>query len=136
MPSSSNSPFIFDPHLDEDTMLLGHFALSRVLLMNDARYPWLILVPEKPDLAEIIDLSEHDQMQLMREIATASQALKALFNPDKLNVAALGNRVRSAAGNEERANRRMEQNNSSGKREYLYQWPRVQPIIAKDNRHE
>ncbi len=94
MPSSSNSPFILDPHLDEDTMLLGHFALSRVLLMNDARYPWLILVPEKPDLAEIIDLSEHDQMQLMREIATASQALKALFNPDKLNVAALGNRVR------------------------------------------
>jgi diadenosine tetraphosphate (Ap4A) HIT family hydrolase len=94
MSSVFPSPFILDPRLDSDTMVLGCFALSRVLLMNDARYPWLILVPEKPDLAEIIDLSEPDQVQLMREIAAASQALKALFNPDKLNVGALGNRVR------------------------------------------
>jgi diadenosine tetraphosphate (Ap4A) HIT family hydrolase len=86
--------FSLDPQLDADTMPLGRLPLSRVLLMNDARYPWLILVPEKPDLAEIIDLSEPDQQQLMREIAAASQALKALFNPDKLNVGALGNRVR------------------------------------------
>jgi diadenosine tetraphosphate (Ap4A) HIT family hydrolase len=88
------TPFILDPKLDADTMVLGRFALSRVLLMNDARYPWLILVPQRPYLAEIIDLSEPDQMQLMREIAATSQALKALFNPDKLNVGALGNRVR------------------------------------------
>jgi diadenosine tetraphosphate (Ap4A) HIT family hydrolase len=94
MPSMSNSPFILDPRLEADTMVLGRFELCRVLLMNDARYPWLILVPEKPDLAEIIDLLEPDQMQLMREIALASQALKTLFNPDKLNVGALGNRVR------------------------------------------
>jgi diadenosine tetraphosphate (Ap4A) HIT family hydrolase len=86
--------FSLDPQLDADTMPLGRLPLSRVLLMNDARYPWLILVPEKPGLAEIIDLSEPDQQQLMREIAAASQALKALFNPDKLNVGALGNRVR------------------------------------------
>jgi diadenosine tetraphosphate (Ap4A) HIT family hydrolase len=94
MSSPSPSPFVLDPQLDADTMVLGRFRLSRVLLMNDARYPWLILVPQKPELAEIIDLSEPDQMQLMREIAAASQALKALFNPDKLNVGALGNRVR------------------------------------------
>jgi diadenosine tetraphosphate (Ap4A) HIT family hydrolase len=94
MSSLSPSPFILDPRLDADTMVLGRFRLSRVLLMNDVRYPWLILVPQKPELAEIIDLSEPDQMQLMREIAAASQALKALFNPDKLNVGALGNRVR------------------------------------------
>jgi diadenosine tetraphosphate (Ap4A) HIT family hydrolase len=86
--------FSLDPQLDADTMPLGRLPLSRVLLMNDARYPWLILVPEKPDLAEIIDLTEPDQQQLMREIAAASQALKSLFNPDKLNVGALGNRVR------------------------------------------
>jgi diadenosine tetraphosphate (Ap4A) HIT family hydrolase len=90
----SIAPFVLDPNLDADTMVLGRFALCRVLLMNDARFPWLILVPEKLDLVEIIDLSEADQMQLMREIAAASQALKALFNPDKLNVGALGNRVR------------------------------------------
>ena len=94
MPSISSAPFILDPRLDADTLVLGCFALSRVLLMNDARYPWLILVPQKPDLAEIIDLTVSEQMQLMREIAAASQALKTLFNPDKLNVGALGNRVR------------------------------------------
>lgn len=86
--------FSLDPNLDNDTLPLGRLALSRVLLMNDARYPWIILVPEKPDLTEIIDLAEGDRQQLMREIAFASEALKALFNPDKLNVGALGNRVR------------------------------------------
>jgi diadenosine tetraphosphate (Ap4A) HIT family hydrolase len=92
---SPGSPaFALDPRLDADTLLLGHLPLSRVLLMNDARYPWLILVPERPDLAELIDLSEADQAQLMREIASASSALRSLFNPDKLNVGALGNRVR------------------------------------------
>jgi diadenosine tetraphosphate (Ap4A) HIT family hydrolase len=94
MSSIPTPPFILDPRLEADTMVLGRFSLSRVLLMNDARYPWLILVPQKPDLADIIDLLEPDQMQLMREIALASQALKTLFNPDKLNVGALGNRVR------------------------------------------
>ncbi len=62
--------------------------------MNDARYPWLILVPERADLAEIIDLEEADRAELMREIAAVSQVLKQMFNPDKLNVGALGNRVR------------------------------------------
>jgi diadenosine tetraphosphate (Ap4A) HIT family hydrolase len=87
-------PFQLDPQLDTDTLPLGRLALSRVLLMDDARYPWLILVPERAGLAEIIDLDEADQMQLMREIAAVSQALKQMFNPDKLNVGALGNRVR------------------------------------------
>jgi diadenosine tetraphosphate (Ap4A) HIT family hydrolase len=86
--------FTLDPQLEADTYPLGRLALSRVLLMNDARYPWLILVPERAQLAEIIDLPEADRMQLMREIAAASEALKALLGPDKLNVGALGNRVR------------------------------------------
>jgi diadenosine tetraphosphate (Ap4A) HIT family hydrolase len=87
-------PFTLDPRLDADTIPLGRLALSRVLLMNDSRYPWLILVPEQPDLAEVIDLSEADRITLMQEIAAASEALKALYSPDKLNVGALGNRVR------------------------------------------
>jgi diadenosine tetraphosphate (Ap4A) HIT family hydrolase len=86
--------FQLDPQLAADTAMLGKFALSRVLLMNDARYPWLVLVPEKADLAEIIDLAPADRQQLMTEISAASEALKALFNPDKLNIGALGNRVR------------------------------------------
>ncbi len=86
--------FVLDPQLDADTIPLGRLALSRVLLMNDARYPWLILVPERAGLAEIIDLPEADRALLMAEISAASEALKAVFQPDKLNVAALGNRVR------------------------------------------
>ena len=89
-----SSSFQLDPQLDQDTIPVGRLALSRVLLMNDARYPWLLLVPERPGLAEIIDLDEADRAELMREIAAVSQLLKRMFNPDKLNVGALGNRVR------------------------------------------
>lgn len=86
--------FQLDPTLDADTIPLGRLALCRVLLMNDARFPWLILVPERAGAAELIDLSGADRVLLMEEIATASHALKRTFDPDKLNVAALGNRVR------------------------------------------
>ncbi|MGL4243421.1 MAG: HIT domain-containing protein [Beijerinckiaceae bacterium] len=86
--------FALDPQLDAATIPVGRLALSRVLLMNDARYPWLLLVPEREGLAEFIDLPEADRMILMREIAAASEAIKSLYGPDKLNVGALGNRVR------------------------------------------
>lgn len=86
--------FALDPRLAADTIPLGRLALSRVLLMNDARYPWLILVPERPDLAEIIDLPVADRITLMSEISAASEVLRAMHQPDKLNVGALGNRVR------------------------------------------
>ncbi len=87
-------PFTLDPQLEADTIPIGRLALSRVLLMDDMRYVWLILVPEQPDLVEIVDLPEAGRITLMHEIAAASEALKALCNPDKLNVGALGNRVR------------------------------------------
>ncbi len=86
--------FSLDPQLAADTFPIGRFALCRVLLMNDARFPWIILVPERAGMAEIIDLSADDRAVLMEEIAAASQGLKRLFGPDKLNVAALGNQVR------------------------------------------
>jgi diadenosine tetraphosphate (Ap4A) HIT family hydrolase len=81
------------PQLAADTMPVGDLALSRVLLANDANYPWLILVPRRPALTEIIDLEENAQIQLLGEIAAASSALKDLTACDKLNVAALGNVV-------------------------------------------
>ncbi len=87
-------PFTLDSRLEADTFVIGQLGLSQILLMDDARFPWLILVPAKPDLAEIIDLSEAERIILMQEIAVASEALKSLFNPDKLNIGALGNHVR------------------------------------------
>lgn len=85
--------FSLHERLQADTISLGRLALSRLLLMNDATYPWLILVPERPDVREIIELAAADRVTLMDEITAVSQALTAMLRPDKLNVAAIGNLV-------------------------------------------
>ncbi len=82
-----------DPQLASDTVPVGDLPLSRVLLMNDANYPWLILVPRRPALVELIDLDESARTQLTGEIAKAAQVLKATTECEKLNIAALGNVV-------------------------------------------
>ena len=90
MPESSWS---LHPQLDADTVAVGDLALSRLLLANDANYPWTLLVPRRAGLTEIIDLDAAAQAQLLGEIAAVSRALKAITACDKLNVAALGNVV-------------------------------------------
>jgi diadenosine tetraphosphate (Ap4A) HIT family hydrolase len=86
--------FVLDPRLEADTMALGDTALSRVLLMNDARFPWLILVPRRADLAELADLAPQERSTLMEEIVAVSAALSKRRGVDKINVGALGNVVR------------------------------------------
>jgi diadenosine tetraphosphate (Ap4A) HIT family hydrolase len=81
------------PQLARDTTAIGDLALSRVLVVNDANWPWLLLVPRRLGACEIIDLDEVEQAQLMTEIARAGRALKEVTACDKLNVAALGNVV-------------------------------------------
>lgn len=85
--------FTLDPRLAADTLHIGDLPLSRVLLMNDARFPWLILVPRRDGLVEITDLSEADADALMREARLAARVLVDIAKPDKINVAALGNVV-------------------------------------------
>ena len=85
--------FSLHPTLEADTLPVGDLGLSRVLLMNDARYPWLILVPRRPDLTELIDLPAAERHGLTDEIALCSAALQRVVRPEKLNVAALGNLV-------------------------------------------
>jgi diadenosine tetraphosphate (Ap4A) HIT family hydrolase len=85
--------FQLDPRLQNDTITLGDFPLCRLLLMNDATYPWFILVPRREQIREIHHLSEADQAQLWLESARLSGWLEAAFSFDKLNVAALGNIV-------------------------------------------
>ena len=82
-----------DPRLAADTAGLGSLGLCRVLLMDDARYPWLILVPQRPGLRDLHDLPPEDLAAATAEIVRASRALETLFEPVKLNVAALGNQV-------------------------------------------
>jgi diadenosine tetraphosphate (Ap4A) HIT family hydrolase len=86
--------FVLDPQLEADSIRVADLPLSAVRLTRDANYPWLLLVPRRPGLAEIIDLDRHDRASLMEEIALASEALKSTVACDKLNVAALGNMVR------------------------------------------
>jgi diadenosine tetraphosphate (Ap4A) HIT family hydrolase len=81
------------PQLARDTIVMGDLPLSRVLIVNDANWPWLLLVPRRDDVNEIIDLDEVAQAQLMTEIARIARALKTVTACDKLNIAALGNVV-------------------------------------------
>ena len=85
--------FELDPRLAADTFVVGETPLSQVLLMNDARYPWLILVPRRGDITEPFELGEADQVQLWQESTRLGEAIKAHFTADKLNIAALGNQV-------------------------------------------
>ena len=86
--------FALDPRLAADTRLAASLPLCDVLLMNDARYAWLVLVPRRGGLAEIADLADHDQTTLWREVNLASRALRTVAPCDKLNLGALGTIVR------------------------------------------
>ena len=89
----TETAFSLHPQLAADTVPIGDLTLSQVLLANDANYPWLILVPRRLGITELIDLAESDRAQLMAETDAAARALKAITECDKLNVAALGNVV-------------------------------------------
>lgn len=85
--------FALDPRLAADTFEIGDLALSRLLLMNDRRYPWLILAPRAENLREIVDLEAQSRAALMEEIALASRFVQSLPDVEKINVGALGNIV-------------------------------------------
>jgi diadenosine tetraphosphate (Ap4A) HIT family hydrolase len=85
--------FELHPRLVADTVRVTDWTLSRVLLMNDARYAWLVLVPRRPGVVELFDLDETDRRVLIEEIARAAQILKAMSNAAKINVGSLGNQV-------------------------------------------
>lgn len=87
------SDFELHPQLAADTLTVGRLPLCRLLLMNDANYPWLILVPERPGVREIYELDAGDQQALLQESSQLGRALMELFCGDKLNIAALGNVV-------------------------------------------
>ena len=87
------SEFQVHPKLVEDCVYVGEGPLSRVLLMNDARYPWLILVPRIDGLRDLHDVPDEDRTTLFDEIDGASRVVQALVDADKVNVAALGNQV-------------------------------------------
>lgn len=86
--------FALDARLAADTVPVASLPLCHVLLMDDARFPWLVLVPRRAGKVEIVDLDAQDQAQVWREVNQASLALRACGPCDKLNIGALGNIVR------------------------------------------
>ena len=85
--------FTLHSQLAADTILVGDLPLSTVLLSKDANYPWCILVPRRVDIREIHHLEVLDQQQLLLESCALAAAMEALFEPVKMNIAALGNQV-------------------------------------------
>ena len=85
--------FVLDPKLQADTIEITTLPLCLVRLMNDRRFPWVILVPARPGVSELIDLDAADRARLIEEIALVSTVMRDLFRPTKLNVRALGNVV-------------------------------------------
>ena len=85
--------FILNEQLDADTTEVINLGLCRVLMMEDARFPWLILVPRINDLRELHHLPKQHRSHLFDELEATSLALEQLFKPDKINAATLGNIV-------------------------------------------
>ena len=81
------------PQLEKDCIPLGEFALCTLLLLDDANYPWFILLPDRDGITELHQLNTEDQQQFLKESMHLSRCLEDVFKPDKLNIAALGNVV-------------------------------------------
>lgn len=88
------APFALDPRLAADTHLVGKGPLSELLLFDDARYPWFVLVPRRSGAEELVHLSVDDRETLQAESTALATALRSAFSVDKVNVGALGNVVR------------------------------------------
>lgn len=96
MPQAAHAltpPFVLNDQLAHDSHPIAELGLSSLRLMDDSNYPWLILVPRVAEARELIDLDPAQQAQLLDEVNRCSRALKKLFRPHKLNIAALGNLV-------------------------------------------
>lgn len=80
--------------LAKNSRFVTDLPLCEVRIQNEARFPWILLVPKRDNIEEIIDLSVEDQEQLLKELRMASKVMQEAFDADKLNVGALGNIVR------------------------------------------
>jgi diadenosine tetraphosphate (Ap4A) HIT family hydrolase len=85
--------YTLDSRLAADTLPIGDLSLCSALLLDDARFPWFVLVPRRANLTEVTDLSDEDAAMLIGEIRVATRVMLELAKPDKVNVAALGNVV-------------------------------------------
>ncbi len=90
---ASTGGFVLDPRIERDSAPLMWLGLCELRLMDDSRWPWLILVPHRPGAVEIHDLTPLDQAMLSFETSLVAQALKRVTDCGKINVGSLGNMV-------------------------------------------
>ena len=82
-----------DARLTQGGIILGELSLCKVILKDNALFPWVVLVPLRPEKVELIDLTKDDRHLLMDEIVHVSKAMRLVYMPDKMNVASFGNEV-------------------------------------------
>lgn len=85
--------FMLHPRLVQDSFFIGDFPLTRLLIQKDANFPWFILVPRRERITEIFQLAPSERQQLMTESCWLAETMQKIYQPDKLNIAALGNQV-------------------------------------------
>lgn len=85
--------FQLHTRLEQDCLVVGHFSLSKLLMMNDKQFPWFILVPQRNHISEIYQLDASDRQQLLTESCVLAEKLTQIYQPDKLNIATIGNLV-------------------------------------------
>ena len=89
-----HTPFKIDTQLETSTILMKNLTLCQVRLKNDRRFPWVVLIPQRPNIVEIFDLTPEDQHLLWSEITSVTQHMHDLFQAHKMNIETLGNKVR------------------------------------------
>lgn len=85
--------FALDSRLESGSAAIADWSLCRVLLKDDARFAWLLLVPRRPGIVELTDLAPADYDLLTAEILRATRLVQQVATPDKINVATIGNLV-------------------------------------------
>lgn len=88
------SDFQLDPRLEADSLAVMDLSLCTLRLMNDQRFPWLLLIPRRADKEEVLDLADRDQQHLWDDVRRVARVMQSVLAPNKLNIAALGNQVR------------------------------------------
>ncbi|MCA0255576.1 MAG: HIT family protein [Proteobacteria bacterium] len=91
---ASVNEFRLDERLARDSDCLSRLGLCQLRLMKDSRWPWLVLIPQRPAVSEIFELTPLDQTMLTFEANSVAAALKQVTGATKINVGALGNIVR------------------------------------------
>ena len=77
----------------KDSHLIAELKLCSIRLIDNAKFPWIILIPKRKNITDISELNSKDQMLLMKEIVHCSKLMKRIFKTKKLNVEKIGNVV-------------------------------------------